>query len=208
MLFINNVKGDNYLSLGVGISKVEPVKIHDNKLTGYIKPSQIFPNLNLAFGRNFTEDLRGEIALNYNFLFTSKENLKGDGMILDAELKTKINTFMLNVYKDVSSFNNVKVYVGGGIGVSSKKETAKGILKYKNKIYDLKSTPSKESYRFAYKVTLGSSMPISENLHLDVSYNYFNLGFNRRNVSKLNTIVIHKRKYDIHNITLNFRYKI
>ncbi len=200
--------GEYYLSFGSGINTINPINIVDNDLKGKVKLTQVFPMVEIAIG-NHLQDFKTELAFDYHFMFNSKENIRNDSYGIETNVKTRINALFLNVYKDIYELNDESsLYAGAGAGISFKKEAAKGSLVMNDRTYTLTPLAIKRSNKFAYKLTVGLSKKISKTVAFDVSYNYFDLGFNRAKASKSNQVVIHSKKHNIHNVTLRLRYEL
>ena len=61
--------------------------------------------------------------------------------------------------------------------------------------------------RIAYKITLGTEYKMSDNYTAELSYNYFNLGYNKP--QKINGIDnVQYRRYGIHGVILGIRKSI
>jgi opacity protein-like surface antigen len=115
---------------------------------------------------------------------------------------------MFNIYKDVATIGNFTPFIGGGIGVAHLKESAGGntISRDDNVIQHLKSIDKKRN-QFAYKLTVGSDIKLSNKITGELSYNYFNLGgIKRKIIGGIRNIG--NRTYEIHNITLGIRVSI
>ena len=115
---------------------------------------------------------------------------------------------MFNIYKDIVTIGNFTPFVGGGIGIGHLKESAGGeaISRDDNVIYPLEAI-SKKRNQFAYKLTIGSDIKLSNKVTGEISYNYFNLGSNKRKI--IGGIQnIGNRTYEIHNVTLGMRFVI
>ena len=125
--------------------------------------------------------------LNDNFRF-ELEATKRTGYDLDARLTTnstfssnaKIQTeaLFVNGFYDFQPFSisnmSITPYLGGGVGISRNKTGTDASST--NGIPNGVSTVGDTSNQFAYKLSAGTLFSLTEQLSLDVSYQYVNLG--------------------------------
>jgi opacity protein-like surface antigen len=94
--------------------------------------------------------------------------------------KAKIQTeaLFINGFYDFQSFtmSNTAItpYLGGGVGISRNKMGT--IVEHVNGIPDGFTTASNTINRFAYKLSAGTLVSLTDRLSLDVNYQYVNLG--------------------------------
>lgn len=197
-----------YLKAGTGINKITPVKIENSDFKGRIKLTNNFPLMELGLGYRLTDTIRSELVFDYYFLFHSNEiSTDNDHNVYKIAYKTKINTLMVNAYKDIITIDRFTPFIGGGIGLNSLKDKATGnaFSADGQTQHSLDSSSSKIVHRFVYKLTAGVDVKLSSNVNAELSYNYFNLGCNKPKViDSIDNIV--KRDYRVHNITLGIRY--
>lgn len=202
--------GKFYLKMGTGINKIAPVKFDNNEFKGKIKLANNFPLIEAGVGYQLTDSIRTELVYNHYFLFHSNEtSTNRDQDIYKIAYKTKINTLMLNGYKDIMTFGNCTPFIGGGIGIGNLKDKASGnvLLAANNKHYLLEPSSAKRVNRFAYKLTLGVDIKLSDNVKAELTYNYSNLGYNRpKIIDGVDNLV--RRNYKVHNITTSIRYSL
>ena len=199
-----------YLKGGVGLNHINTVRFSNHDFEGKIKLANSFPLIELGVGYRVNESIRAELLLDYYFLFrTSETSTNPNNDIYKISSKTKANALMLNVYKDVLTIGHFTPFVGAGIGIATLKESASGyaVSQEDNAHYSLDAMSGKTVNRFAYKLTLGTDVRLSDNVTGEISYNYFNLGNNK---SKIIGGIhnIGNRNYGIHNITLGMRFAI
>ena len=209
-LFINSTyagaldKADYYFKGAVGLNHIYDNKFSNHDFIGKVKLVDRFPLLELGIGINLPHEMRVEIVGDYYFVFKTKENATHySNNKLDVNSKTKIDSVLINVYKNIITYNNITHYVGGGVGVAQIKETA-----FVN-INDRVNLPTgkRKFNKLAYKLTTGIEFPVYNYIKGDISYNYFNLGSNKiKNVGSVKNIG--NRNYTIHNITLGLRFDI
>jgi opacity protein-like surface antigen len=125
--------------------------------------------------------------LNDNFRF-ELEATKRTGYDLDARLttnstfssKAKIQTeaLFINGFYDFQPFSisnmSITPYLGGGVGISRNKTGTD--VSSTNGLPNGVSTVGDTSNQFAYKLSAGTLFSLTEQLSLDVSYQYVNLG--------------------------------
>lgn len=193
-----------YLKGGVGLNHINTVRFSNHAFDSKIKPTANFPLIELGGGYYLNESIRTELVTHYFIFHTDETSTDSNNDIYKISSKTKANTLMLNVYKDVLSVGHFTPFVGGGIGIATLKESASGyaISQGDNVYYSLNNIDSKTVNHFAYKLTVGTDVQLSNNVTGEISYNYFNLGNNK------SQIIGGIRNYGIHNITLGMRFAI
>lgn len=201
--------GSFYLKGGVGLNNIKTTKFSNHDFEGKVKLSNSFPLIEVGIGYKFDNGIRLESVIDYYFLFrTSEISTNPNVDIFKISSKTKADSLMFNIYKDIITINRFTLFVGGGIGVGHLKESAGGyaISQDDNVIYPLEKV-SKKRDQFAYKLTIGSDIKFSDTITGEVSYNYFNLGSNKRKI--IGGIKnIGNRTYEIHNITIGMRFAL
>jgi opacity protein-like surface antigen len=198
-----------YLKGGVGLNNIKTAKFSNHDFEGRVKLSDSFPLIEAGIGYKFDNGIRVESVIDYYFLFRTSEISRNPNQdIFKISGKTKADSLMFNIYKDIVTINKFTPFVGGGIGLAHLKESAGGyaISRDDNVIYPLDKI-SKKRNQFAYKLTLGSDIKLSDNINGEISYNYFNLGSNKRKIIG-GIRNIGNRTYEIHNITLGMRFAI
>lgn len=210
-LFVSSATAQSgfYLKGGVGLNNIKTAKFSNHDFEGKVKLSDSFPLIEAGIGYKFDNGIRLESIIDYYFLFRTSEISRNPNCdIFKISGKTKADSLMFNIYKDIVTIGNFTPFVGGGIGIGHLKESAGGyaISREDNVIYPLE-TISKKRNQFAYKLTIGSDIKLSNKVTGEISYNYFNLGSNKRKI--IGGIQnIGNRTYEIHNITLGIRFAI
>ena len=194
-----------YIKVGTGINTINPFQIRDDDYKGKLKILHTFPLIELGVGYQFADGVRVEGVFDYYFLFHSKEKASdGLGNQYNIDSKTKAHAFFLNAYKDITHYGNLTPFVGGGIGVSTLQEEAKGYIVSNQEHYPIGSSKSKKINRLAYKMTVGVDYKASKDYSAELSYNYFNLGYNKpKQISN-----IQHRRYGVHGVTIAIRKSI
>lgn len=194
-----------YVKMGVGLNQISPIHFQTNDLNGKIKLASRFPLIQVGTGYDLTESIRTELSLDHYFLFLSDEvstNASGDAFKINY--KTKISAAMLNGYKDITNFGIFTPFIGGGIGVSFLQDKATGIGTNTESGISEIIIPmySQKVYRFAYKLTAGVDIDLTDNSTIELSYNYLNLGRNKPRM--LESMIA--RDYLVHNLTTSVRF--
>ena len=194
-----------YIKGGTGLNTINPFKIRDDDYRGKLKILHTFPLIELGVGYQFANGVRIEGVFDYYFLFHSKEKASdGLGNQYNIGSKTKAHAFFLNAYKDITHYGNLTPFVGGGIGVSTLQEEAKGYIVSNQEHYPIGISKSKKINRLAYKIAVGVDYKVSKDYSAELSYNYFNLGYNKpKQISN-----IQHRRYGVHGVTIAIRKEI
>ncbi len=198
-----------YLKLATGLNNVDNVKIDTVEHKGTLKAVHSFPLVEMGIGYNLPEGIRSELVFDHYFLFHSKEKTKNDdGDVFNVFTKTKADALMLNAYKDVFTLGKFTPFLGGGIGISFLRETGSGYVIFQDEDlqihHKLNNVTGKFVKRFAYKLSAGVDITLSNNIKAEISYNHFNLGKNKpRKTDGIDEI--HSREYKIHNILIGLK---
>jgi len=161
-----------YLSIGGGASvlqsKINLIAFQDDQYNQVrLKNKAAYK---VSFGKainNFRTELE--------FLYNQKETISESISLL---LKSRVNisnySYFLNAFYDFKNFDaRVKPYVGLGVGLS-RKSLSDQVFTHNNE----ESTRifGKNSSKFAWNASLGLLFEVSENVALDFSYRYLDLG--------------------------------
>jgi opacity protein-like surface antigen len=199
-----------YIKGGAGLSHIATTKFSNTEFQGKNKLAGNFPLVEAGIGYRLTDTIRADLLIDYYFLFRSNEtSTSRNNDLYKVESKTKADTLMLNVYKDICIYGRLTPFVGGGIGVAKLKESASGyVVSQEDSLHYTLDAKSKKSIKhFAYKLTAGTDIKISDAVIGEISYNYFNLGNNKtKTIGGLRKLG--NRSYAIHNITLGMRISI
>jgi len=199
-----------YLKGGVGLNNIKTLKFSNHEFEGRIKLPNSFPLIEAGIGYKFDNGIRIESVIDYYFLFiTSEISTDSDKDIFNIFGKTKADSLMFNIYKDIVTIGKFTPFVGGGIGVSYLKEFYFGysIDHDEGILYPLDSTAKSNRKEFSYKLTIGTDIKLNDNIISEISYNYFNFGNNKRkNIGGITNIG--NRTYEVHNITLGMRFEL
>jgi len=198
-----------YLKGSIGLNNIKTVRFTNHDFEGQLRLVDAFPLIEAGIGYNFVNGIRIESVINYYFLFRTSETSRTISQdVFKITGKTKTDAMMFNIYKNLLTIGKYTPFAGGGIGVAWLKESAGGycISQDDNVIYPLTKIVKKGS-QFVYKLSIGTDIKFSDTITGDISYNYFNLGSNKRKI--IGGIQnIGKRTYEIHNIILGIRLSI
>lgn len=128
------------------------------------------PAYNLGVGYKFNDNLRTDL----NVQLRESKIEKNGHSFKNAELKSR--AVLLNGYYDFKNSSIFTPYVTAGVGFAknSMKKLATG-------------TTSKSTTNLAYNAGFGSKMNVSNNVDLDVSYKFSNLGNYKTTASNVET---------------------
>jgi opacity protein-like surface antigen len=195
-----------YLKLSAGASKLnkaeEKNSSQDIHIKSNISKSEISPAFTISFGGYINDVIRTEIAFDY-LNVTFKDNTINSGNIVQSyqdgqaimnanscvKRKAAVYSTMLNSYIDLPVTENVKLFVGGGIGIAKIKEKLEqtwsgdvtsydyegnklGHEKYREK----NSSASRKKINFAYTLTIGTSFTVTPIVNLEIAYNWKDFG--------------------------------
>ena len=95
-----------------------------------------------------------------------------------VEAKIETHALFINGFYDFQPFSisntPITPYLGGGVGFSRNKMGTN--LDHTDGLYDGTTTDSNTNNQFAYKLSAGTLFSLTEQLSLDVNYQYVNLG--------------------------------
>ena len=197
-----------HAKIGTGLNQINPIVIQTNNLNGKIKLANKFPLVEAGIGYQLTDSIRTELVFDHYFLFFSEENSSNAfDDTFKVSYKTKISALMFNGYKNIITAGIFTPFIGGGVGISFLQDKATGSGKNStNEVFEiLDPVSSQQVHRFAYKLTAGIDVKLTDNSTLDLSYNYLNLGRNKpRILSGQNNMIA--RDYLLHNLTASIRF--
>lgn len=155
----------NYFEFQSGVSHVPNQTLDGNTGQGSVQPDEAGFIVGGAFGRHFTDMLRGELAITYR-----QGDLDQAGFTsgTQADGKTSLLAVMLNVYADFP-LGPVTPWVGFGIGGGS----------YKIDVYQQTAGAfdvDDEDAVFVYNAMVGAAVPVTEVVTFNVGYRYIAIG--------------------------------
>ena len=174
--------GDNFFSIKLGSSNSK--NAGTSSLITQVNKSGTTTNndlgrsnvLGISVGKYFNERFRGEIGISQRKGFKYHTTVPA---LPENYYKADVESFavFLNGYVDAQPMtflqNSVTTYVGGGIGISRNKMNAlsihsEGVL--------LGTASSNTETEFAFKFALGTLINLSDNVSVDLNYQYVDLG--------------------------------
>lgn len=198
-----------YFKGGIGLNSIKTSKFSNHDFEGRVKLSDSFPLIEAGIGYKFDNGIRLESIVDYYFLFrTSEVSMNSDKDTFKISGKTKADSLMFNLYKDIATIGKFTPFIGGGIGIAHLKESASGLYvsKIDNTTNDINRI-SKKRNQFAYKLSVGIDAKLSDTVTGEVTYNYFNFGsIKRKTIGGIQNVG--NRTYEIHNITLGLRFAL
>lgn len=146
----------------------------DDLGTGYI--------YGLSVGKRISDNIRIELEANKRDDYEIKNrtyynSFTDNTSVHTADIDSK--TLFLNILFDFRSIsigkNSVKPYIGAGVGYSRNRlsKVREGSLNYPNRVTHIDGSSKSNT---AYKLTAGLLFDITENLSVDVNYQYVDLG--------------------------------
>ena len=172
--------GDNYFSIKLGSSNSKNAGI--TSLTNQFNSSGTIPNndldrsnvLGISIGKYLSERFRSEIGI------SQRKGFKYHTTALPGYYyKSDVESFtvFLNGYVDAQPMtllqNSVTTYVGAGIGISRNKMNPLSI--YRDWVL-LGTASSNTETELALKFALGALINLSNNVSVDLNYQYVDLG--------------------------------
>jgi len=159
--------------------------------------SKISPTFTVGFGLYTHENWRLDVTLGYSNISFKDDRVEetlfyNDPAYVAQSLlpiqsivarKSSIYDLMLNVYTDIPVHENMKLYIGGGIGFARIEEelTQRWIYTQWNSGRIVDSGTQSKTYKsksrfnfhnFAYSLTAGSSIRVTSNAHLELAYSW------------------------------------
>ena len=174
--------GDNFFSIKLGSSNSK--NAGTSSLITQVNKSGTTTNndlgrsnvLGISVGKYFSERFRGEIGISQRKGFKYHTTVPA---LPENYYKADVESFaiFLNGYVDTQPMtflqNSVTTYVGAGIGISRNKMNplsihSEGVL--------LGTASSNTETEFAFKFALGALINLSDNVSVDLNYQYVDLG--------------------------------
>lgn len=170
-----------YLRGDVGYTSNEPYKReYSGSIPGATFSDEFKPfSASLGAGYHFNDFLR--VEANLGTLPSGSERFAG---ITDAGTATEASVAgaadnkayfgMVSAYADFGTFSGLTPYLGGGIGLAHYKYEGHESTNYADPgLIDTVVVNEKRGYAFAYSLGAGVAYNVSQNVALDVGYQYF-----------------------------------
>lgn len=129
-------------------------------------------------GYKFNENLRASLSLDYltNFSWTENVPTSLDVLRQDHSYKNKSFVGMLNVYYDILDYNGLTPYITVGAGFARNKATNNSTFYNTDNTVLETSNQNGKKTNFAYKIGLGAKYNVSQDIAIDLRYQFVNLG--------------------------------
>lgn len=143
-----------------------------------------YPRVEIAIGKRLLPWLRTDLSVGYRFDmdYQGNANFLGVGANEPVSADLESWTGMANTFVDLAALTNTDLgrfdpYLGAGIGVAHNR-LGKMTYRFPENPYrhKLSVTPDGERTNFAYRLTLGTGIRLTETLSLDLSASYTDLG--------------------------------
>ena len=162
-----------YITAKGGVSKTS-----DTGTMSYGTPTTILNDNDLGTGSAFGISAGKYISDNFRLELEAikrtgyEMDTTGDNNLYEANITSK--SIFINGFYDFQSFSlgstPITPYLGGGVGISKNKMGTT----HENR--PLATLDGKTISQFAYKVAAGTLVSLTENVSLDINYQYVNLG--------------------------------
>lgn len=209
-----------YLKGNIGVNKMRNAKQHNvyPEENVYVpsnkSESKISPAFNIAAGFYLNNHVRHDLSFGYqkvnfenntvynNTVYDEHGNIIGNA---DFKLsrKSSIYSLMLNSYVDLPVSNKFNFFFGGGIGLAQIKEKVTQKIIANNVNVSEGKEKSKNKRNFAYSLTTGISLKVSDKTNFELTYSWQNFG-----ETKYKDKEITKNRYNGHSIMTGIRFDI
>lgn len=202
-----------YLKGNVGVNKIRNAKQYHNDIPTTKSKSKISPVFNIAAGFYLNNFIRHDLSLSYHKVNYKKSSAnfnvynEDDNITYNCRLhlnrKSSIYSLMFNSYIDLPISDKFNFFFGGGIGIAQIKEKIKGKATTNNINVLEESAKSKNKRNFAYSLTTGISLKVSDKTNFELSYSYQDFG-----KTKYKDKDVTKNRYNGHSIMTGIRFDV
>lgn len=209
-----------YLKGNIGINKMKNTKQHnihpeDNiNIPSNKSKSKVSPAFNIGAGFYLNNFVRHDLSFGYqkvnfktntvdnNIVYDEHGNITG---YVDVKLdrKSSIYLLMFNSYIDLPISDNFNFFFGGGVGLAQIKEKVTQKMITNNITISDETEKSKNKRNFAYSLTTGISLKISDKANLEITYSWQDFG-----KTKYKDKDVTKNRYNGHSIMTGVRFDI
>lgn len=149
----------------------------------------------LGMGYQFTQYLRGELNVGY----LSSDSFEATDGVTAVSLDNTVWSGMANAYVDLGTIAGFTPYVGAGAGMLYSNGSASVTGPLEN------YSANDNQYAFAYSLNAGVAYRMSQNLSLDLGYQYLaSPGLEYLDVDAVET----KKGVDYHQVKVGLRYEL
>ncbi len=126
-------------------------------------------DLNIAYGRSFTDWLRAELELGYVYMGFEKMYLKNQGETVELEGSDTHLRGMVSVILDWNNCTGFTPFIGGGIGLAHANLDMKWELQNQSAPAETESS----DIAFIWQAVAGTSWHIGSSLEMELMYRYY-----------------------------------
>jgi hypothetical protein len=209
-----------YLKANVGVNKMKNAKQHNvyPEENVYVpsnkSKSKISPAFNIAAGFYLNNHVRHDLSFGYqkvnfenntvynNTVYDEHGNIIGNANI-QLNRKSSIYSLMFNSYVDLPINNRFNLFFGGGVGIGQIKEKVTQKIIANNINVSEGKEKSKNRRNFAYSLTTGILLKVSDKANFEVTYSLQDFG-----KTKYKDKDITKNRYNGHSIMTGVRFDI
>jgi opacity protein-like surface antigen len=209
-----------YFKANVGANKMNSTKQHNvyPEENVYVpsnkSKSKISPAFNIAAGFYLNNLIRHDLSFGYqkvnfenNTVYNNRVYDEHGNIIGNADItlnrKSSIYLLMFNSYVDLPINNRFNFFFGGGIGIGQIKEKVIQKIIANNINVSEGKEKSKNRRNFAYSLTTGISLKVSDKANFEVTYSWQDFG-----KTKYKDKDITKNRYNGHSIMTGVRFDV
>lgn len=209
-----------YLKANVGANKMKNAKQYniypeDNiNIPSNKSKSKVSPAFNIGAGFYLNNFVRHDLSFGYqkvNFKTNTVDNnivYDEHGNITDyvdvkLDRKSFIYSLMFNSYIDLPISDNFNFFFGGGVGLAQIKEKVTQKMITNNITISDETEKSKNKRNFAYSLTTGISLKVSDNTNFELTYNWQDFG-----KTKYKDKDVTKNRYNGHSVMTGIRFDV
>lgn len=176
--FATNNKNSWYIKLDVGGSWLQALNLREVYNQEIKLKSKFTPLAIIGFGYYIMDIVRTDIT--FEAIFSPKFEAN---FIVEDKYKAQVvniieilNALMLNAYIDIFNIDVAGFFIGGGAGISQKKQIVKVNVTNQNDPAVSRSEVRKLKNDFAYQLTTGVSTQVSESITIELAYSWRDYG--------------------------------
>lgn len=183
-----------YLRGDVGYNAGDPV--YNFTLLGEKTKHTKF-NGGVGVGYHFNDWVRGDVTLSY----AGRDKFHYDDGTDAASASLDMWSGLVNGYVDLGTYAGITPYIGGGIGMLYSKHE----VSIDSPVLGVTSSDSDTQYKFAYALNAGASYKVSNNVSVDIGYQFLS----SPSTKYVNTDTLTTDKgIDQHQIKVGLRYDL
>ena len=207
----SSAKDNNYyIKADVGVSKSEKIKSDQDFYTNSGNKSfNSSPIYSLGFGYKINDKFRSEVTYSYTDL-KYKRNIpseKNSTIIPKYKQKVNIQTGMVNLFYDITTYQKLTPYIGFGLGYAKINPNKASLsTKAAETLY-----VSNKSENLTYALMGGLSINMTDRINVDIGYKFQAFGkakgFSKYEfLNAINSLSPKSFKIKTHNGTIGVRY--